>query len=401
MKKLVYVAALAMMATTGAFAQKANVKAAEKLTDASNFGEARRLAKETLTHEETKADVYAWYVAGLVEHEDFRKTLAASMLPQNKIDEAAMYTKLSASVPFFFKAYELDQMPNEKGKVKPKYTKKIAAHLKEDYQYLLNGGNVFMSKNNYPAAAKSFAQYLDIKSHPMFANDKEMTAMDTTAMQVAYFACLLSFESKQYDQALELARKYNDIVGDKEKDALYQVLCGSLLAKGDTVAAVNALVEGAKRFPATPYYISNAIAVKMTQGNEAEAAQLLEKAIENDPKNPLYLSMMGDMYGQKEQWDKSIEWYEKSLEVNPEGFATNYNLGLSYYNLANTILNAERVGKLEEDKANALFKKAVPRFEVAYKEKPEEVYYIFANVCKRLGLDSRYQELKKAHNIQD
>lgn len=401
MKKLVYVAAFAMMATTGAFAQKANVKAAEKLTDASNFGEARRLAKETLSHEETKADAHAWYVAGLVEHEDFRKNLVASALPQNKIDEVAMYTKLSASVPFFFKAYELDQVPNEKGKIKPKYTKKIAAHLKEDYQYLLNGGNVFMSNNKYAEAAKAFAQFLDIKAHPIFASDKEVNTIDSTTMQVAHFATVLSYESKQYEQAIELAKKYNSIVGDKEKDALHQVLCGSLLAKGDTVTAITALVEGAKMFPNTPYYISNAIGIKMAQGKEAEATELLETAIKNDPQNALYLSIRGDMYAQKEQWEKSIEWYEKSLAVNPDVFSTNYNLGLSYYNLANTILSAERVGKLEEQKANDLFRKSVPRFEAAYKKQPEDVYYIFANVCKRLGLDSRFQELKKAHNIPD
>lgn len=401
MKKLVYVAALAMMATTGALAQKANVKAAEKLTDAANFGEARRLAKETLAHEETKADPYAWYVAGLVEHEDFRKNLLASALPQNQVDEIAMYTKLSASVPFFFKAYELDQVPNEKGKIKPKYSKKIAAHLKEDYQYLLNGGNVFMSKGKYADAATAFAQFLNIKSHPMFAEDKAVNVIDSTAMQVAHFATVLSFEGKKYDQAIELSKKYSSIVGDKEKDALQQVLCGSLLAKGDTTAAITALVEGAKLFPNTPYYISNAIGIKMSQGKDAEAEALVAKAIENDPKNALYLSIQGDMFAQKEQWEKSIEWYEKALAVSPEGFATNYNLGLSYYNLANKVLGGDRVGKLEEQKANDLFKKAVPRFEAAYKEKPEEVYYIFANVCKRLGLDSRYQELKKAHNIQD
>lgn len=40
-----------------------------------------------------------------------------------------MYEALYGILPYFQKAYELDQLPNEKGKVKPKYTKDIKSIL--------------------------------------------------------------------------------------------------------------------------------------------------------------------------------------------------------------------------------------------------------------------------------
>lgn len=399
MKKLIYVVALALLTTTGSFAQKSNIKAAEKLTKAStpNFVEARRLAKEALAHEETKADAYAWYVAGLVEHEEFRKNLIASALPQNQVDEIAMFNLLLTEMPLFLQVYEIEKVPNEKGKVKLKYTKKVKDHVKEDYQYLLNAGNAYMGKQDYVSAAKAFGQFLKIKEHPLFAEDKEVSTPDSTTMQVAYFACLLNYESKRFDEAIEMSRKYRDFV--EKKDDVMQVLCGSLLAKADTTAAVETMMEGAKLFPQTPYYLSNAIAIKMSQGNNDEAVKLLQQAIDNDPNNALYLSMMGDMFTRDEQWEKAAEWYEKSIAIKPDGYPTTHNLGLSYYNMAVKVLSVDRPGKLEEDKAEALFKKALPHFEAAYKQKPDAVYYVLANICKRLGLDKRYQELKELHNL--
>ena len=59
MKKLLCAVALGLMATAGAFAQVANVKAAEKIAaagDKADFAEARRLIKEALSNDETKND---------------------------------------------------------------------------------------------------------------------------------------------------------------------------------------------------------------------------------------------------------------------------------------------------------------------------------------------------------
>ena len=46
---------------------------------------------------------------------------------------------------YFQKAYELDQLPNEKGKVKPKYTKDIKSILSANHVYLFNGCLLYTS----------------------------------------------------------------------------------------------------------------------------------------------------------------------------------------------------------------------------------------------------------------
>ena len=51
-----------------------------------------------------------------------------------------MYDALLQVYPYFMKAYELDQLPNEKGKVKPKHTKNIKSILATDHLSYFNGG---------------------------------------------------------------------------------------------------------------------------------------------------------------------------------------------------------------------------------------------------------------------
>lgn len=57
-----------------------------------------------------------------------------------------MYEALGAILPYFKKAYELDQLPNEKGKIKPKYSKDIKSILGADHVYFFNGGAYYFDQ---------------------------------------------------------------------------------------------------------------------------------------------------------------------------------------------------------------------------------------------------------------
>lgn len=392
MKKLVYVTALSLM-TSATFAQKTNVKAAEKLAD-SKAAEARALATEARQHEETKADPYAWYVSGLIEQKDFDQKLALLQLQQTEEGEA-IYAPLLAEVPFFLKAYELEKIPDAKGKVRTKYTKKVAEALKGHMGYLLNAGNYYLGAKEYEKCIQAFNSYLNIKSHELFANDKVVSEIDTLAKEVAFFTVLASYEGKLYDQAIAYANKYKD--QDYKKDEIYQVLTATQLAKMDTVAALRTLEEGVRLFPQQGYYLGNIVNIYAQQGKTDEAIVYLEKAIEQDPTNTNFLQFMGVLYERKENWEKASEYYQKILAIKADDFDGNHNLGRMYYNQAVTLLGAEKIDKLIEDKARGLFTKSVPYLEAAYKENPDQVYYVLANVHDRLGNKARYDEIMAAH----
>ena len=123
MKQVLLVMSLCLV-TTVAFAQKAAVSGAEKIAkdQRGNINEARNLIKGAMTNPETKDDPKTWFVAGQVEDAQFNRESTKQILGQ-KPNEAIMYEALSNALPFFLKAYELDQRPYEKGKIAPKYAK--------------------------------------------------------------------------------------------------------------------------------------------------------------------------------------------------------------------------------------------------------------------------------------
>ncbi|MDO4692457.1 MAG: hypothetical protein Q4A64_06265 [Porphyromonadaceae bacterium] len=392
MRKLIYVAALGLMAT-GAFAQKANVKAAEKVAD-SNVAEARNLAKAAREHEETKADPYAWYVSGLIEQKEFQMELTKAQLQQPH-NEALMYGALMNEVPYFLETYRLESIPNEKGKVKLKYAKKAKDMLKSDHPLLVNAGYFYIQNKEYAKSAEAFDNYIKVRKHPLFADDKAIATVDTAMLDASYLLVAACYEGKLYDKAVAYGQQFKD--QDYKGDDIHQLISASLLAKADTVAAMKMLEEGAAKFPKQPYYFGNIINIYAIQGNNDGAIDYLKKAINQDPTNTNYLIAMGGLYERKEDWNTAADWYKKALDIKGDDFDANHNLGRSYYNQAVTLLNAAELDKLTEDKAKALFEKAYPFLENAYKQKPDEVYYVLANVCDRLGKKQRYDEIMAAH----
>ncbi len=86
-----------------------------------------------------------------------------------------------------------------------------------------------------------------------------------------------------------------------------------------------------------------------------EDRKYLEKALELADRLPdkERYQIMGDYYGLREKtYDKSIEAYQKLLELYPDDTIANHNLGLKYYNLAQ-------------------WDKAIERYEVATKHNTE------------------------------
>ena len=158
MKKVLLSMALCA-AATAAFAQKSAVNQAQSIAKSQNadYAEARSLIKGALDNAETKNDAKTWYVAGFVEDQQFSNERTKQMLGQQP-DEAKMYEALGAILPYFKKAYELDQQPNEKGKVKPRFTKDIKGILGANHVYYINGGAYYFDQKDYQKASDFFEQ---------------------------------------------------------------------------------------------------------------------------------------------------------------------------------------------------------------------------------------------------
>lgn len=393
MKKLVCALAVGLMTSAGAFAQVANVKSAEKIanSDKPDFAEARRLITEALANDETKNDPYTWYVAGLIENKAYTEGFKKAAIDQNA-DRTEMYTALTASVPSWLKVYEIESQPNEKGKVNLKYTKKLREVLHNDYLQLFNGGAWFLQSNKYAEGVNALEKFLDVKKAPLFADDKDVAAIDSNAMNAAYYAIGAASSLKDYDRVISLFNRFGSFALNT-KD-VHQWAVSAYFAKKDSVGAIPVLVEAVKASPEEPYFLVNLVTTYQKAGKEAEANKLLDDRIAANPNDATALLVKGSVIEDK-NLKEALQWYYKAAKADAKNVNAFIYLGAGLYNAAAKIYENTNVTQAMAKTADDLLHASIPVLEIAYKTRPDNIkgmlgsiYYQLKMTDKRDALDA-------------
>ena len=380
MKRVLLTVALCV-AASASFAQKKVVNEAQSIAKGSNadFGEARTLIKGALENPETKDDAKTWYVAGFIEDQQFNAERAKQILGQQP-NEPVMYEALYGILPYFQKAYELDQLPNEKGKVKPKYTKDIKSILSANHVYLFNGGAYYFDKQEYKKAYDFFNQYVEISELPMFAGT-QTAEKDSTFMTVQFYAAAaasLAKDSRLAIAALERAKN----TPYRQYD-VYQYLCyeyGEARTAQDSVMLEKTFEEGMQVFPDSAFFLNNLINTYIYSNRNEKALDMLNVAIQKNPNDANLYNVMGRVYetGLKD-YANAEKNFQIALEKDPNLTDALSNIGRIYYNQGvNKLSEANMINdskKYQEElgMAKDLFKKALPYYKKAHEAEPEKM----------------------------
>ena len=380
MKRVLLTVALCV-AASASFAQKKVVSEAQSIAKGSNadFGEARTLIKGALENPETKDDAKTWYVAGFIEDQQFNAERAKQILGQQP-NEPVMYEALYGILPYFQKAYELDQLPNEKGKVKPKYTKDIKSILSANHVYLFNGGAYYFDKQEYKKAYDFFNQYVEISELPMFEGT-QTAEKDSTFMTVQFYAAAaasLAKDSRLAISALERAKN----TPYRQYD-VYQYLCyeyGEARTAQDSVMLEKTFEEGMQVFPDSAFFLNNLINTYIYSNRNEKALEMLNVAIQKNPNDANLYNVMGRVYetGLKD-YANAEKNFQIALEKDPNLTDALSNIGRIYYNQGvNKLSEANMINdskKYQEElgMAKDLFKKPLPYYKKAHEAEPEKM----------------------------
>lgn len=380
MKRVLLTVALCV-AASASFAQKKVVNEAQSIAKGSNadFGEARTLIKGALENPETKDDAKTWYVAGFIEDQQFNAERAKQILGQQP-NEPVMYEALYGILPYFQKAYELDQLPNEKGKVKPKYTKDIKSILSANHVYLFNGGAYYFDKQEYKKAYDFFNQYVEISELPMFAGT-QTAEKDSTFMTVQFYAAAAAFLAK--DSRLAIAALERAKNTPYRQYDVYQYLCyeyGEARTAQDSVMLEKTFEEGMQVFPDSAFFLNNLINTYIYSNRNEKALEMLNVAIQKNPNDANLYNVMGRVYetGLKD-YANAEKNFQIALEKDPNLTDALSNIGRIYYNQGvNKLSEANMINdskKYQEELSMAkdLFKKALPYYKKAHEAEPEKM----------------------------
>lgn len=377
MKKLVIIL-MAMMTTGFAFAQKSKVVSAYNYLRNQQIKEAHEAIEPTIEHHKTKDDAKTWFYRGNV--------YLAILMSDDPEVTALSDNPLKVAEDSYNKALELD----EKGRYKDMIMERIPFIAEQYY----NQGVQSYNGKNYEEAMKNFARAREIKA--------ELGTVDSLAL---FNAALCAELSENYDKAKTY---YRDLIemkyeGDPNAVPVYVSMSRIYKAEGDTAKAVEIIREGLLRYPGEFDLIIEETNIHLASGNIVAAQENLEKAIQMDSTNPTIFFAVGTTYDQMGDKEKAISAYKNAVELKPDYFDANYNLGALFVNEAAAII--EEANKLplgdpkydeEKAKADAMLLEALPYLENANKIDPTDLYTL--NTLKEIyARTNQLEKLKKVN----
>lgn len=333
MRKLTFIIAL-LLCVNVSFAQMGKVTSAVSFYTQGKLDKAKELIDEAIGHEKCVNNPKAHFVRGQIYQGIFESQ-----------DEN--YKKLSSDpLPIVWESYQKVIQLDDKKKFE-KDLKAQFANLVIDFTnqgiVCYNRGtaaeearNTEAAKADFQAALDNFKRTLDINASP-YGTQKVDTA-------VIYNAGVAAHKAGQVDEAMEFYKKSLEL--GYEANRIYAMLASIYLGRsrdakesGDTITAkaiqeeaVKYLQEGHKLFPDDEYMLIELINYYLQGDTPGKAEEFLDAAIRLEPNKPDYYRAKGSLYEKINQPEKAEEMYIKTLELAPNDFFAQYNLGNIHLN---------------------------------------------------------------------
>ncbi|HLF35699.1 MAG TPA: tetratricopeptide repeat protein [Cyclobacteriaceae bacterium] len=334
--------------TTAVHAQKQekpkapNIEKAKALLDKGDSKGAKDIIDYALIYEKTKDKVKTHYYAGLIYENIF---YAQDSLDNEDIDPMAF----DKCVEGYKKVKTLE---NEFGT----YYNFADIRLNNLYGFIFNKAAQEYQNEEYDQSIRNFDRATKIVEN------------DTIAITYAGYAAQQAGND-------DLAMKYFTYLADHkmaDPSVHRNIIYIYRSVKNDTTAALQAVEKARAQFPEDEELKQDEITMMILTGRIDNAKRQLEDAISKDPGNYLYYYELGFIHDEAGDYENSVKNYEKCLEINPDYFEANFNLGVQHYNVGAEKIKAanfmsvdefRKKGKAIEEEAHIYFNKSLPYFE--------------------------------------
>ena len=333
MKKIMMMAMMAAAATT-AFAQAEVVKNAKKLLDKGDVEQAIAAVQPALNAGTDADKASAWNLLSEAYYKTFSDIQAKKIEAQVKqqevqVDEKAMNTAILQAFDAALKCDEFDNMPNEKGKVKPRFRQASQQKFQSGRLQCINAGQYFYNEKDYANAFKAFAAYVDGANAPLFEG-LDLSKDNSYMGEVAYFASLAAYQDKDYANVVKYAQLAAKDA-EKAKDATEIMVFAkkeTMKTKQDTLEYIDMLKEANKQFPDDTRYSAWIGDYYLQSASTDELKKWAEEEIQKNPENKFAYTYKGEALRLTSKFDEAVECYKKAFEIDPTYVAAAYQAGV-------------------------------------------------------------------------
>lgn len=400
--KKIFTLALCGMAVMAVNAQKAAVEQAKKLAGKpEKIEEARALIQQAIQNPETANDALTFYTAGKVEWDAYDKSAAKQMVNPESVDPIEMGNELLNGYNYFVQVFPLDQVPNEKGEIKPKYTKELQKKIAEKYPHFFNAGGIFYNAQQYfPQAYNAFMIHGEMADNDLLGSHKPIEA--DTVRAISFFnAGISAWSANEVDAAATAFRRARENNYTQPEAYIYEIACWQNLEQNDSTREaeasrniLNAARAGYEKFGMDqPVFMNNMVNSMITNNRNDEAIALINQALGQYPDRASLYGLRAFVYDRMKNEDAAEADYRKAAEMPDVDYETMRNVVTKLLRLGQEKWNAIELGdpdsrnKKAEIRAN-YFEKAKAYAEKArtMTDDPGDMDYLMESIDYTLSL---------------
>lgn len=369
MKKMMMIAAMMLLSVSAALA--GNSDALKAILKAGSYSEAEKLVESSLSQladNSEKATAYNKIVDLALDQFNGETSKAQA---KKEYDEAGMYGALEAAFKAAKECEKYDELPNAKGKVKPKFGKINAIRLYQLRPYLINAGGFYQGKDN-KKAFELLQSYITINDDPMYADLKTDPAKDPNFMLAAYYAGYMAFLNQDYENAEKYAGMAvtDSVNGQNALQIQLNAMKNQLKTAEDTTKYLAKCEALYKQYPDNQNIFGAVIDALNGAGKTAEAEKLVDERLAQDPNNFIALWVKGQFEFQQSKYEPAIETFKKALAQvsdEPRQLLLNAYIGNCYFFHAQERLDKIKgvLSKAAKDQFVPVYNDAIKYYETA------------------------------------
>lgn len=388
MKRISFIICAALAASLSMSAQKSLVDEVKNEYKGNTGAAQNALSKiqPALTNPESAEQAYTWFTAGqvaLAAYDHLRAMEGLNPAGLNNEQKTTAGKDINMAYTYLVKALPLDQVPNEKGKVKPKYTKDIYKAFKDNYHEFQRAGIYLYEAGAYPDAVQAWETYITL---PTAYPEAKITAdPDSVVGQMMYYQGLAKAFDNNAEAGVESMRAA--MKSGFKSPELYQNALAVATQAQDSVA-MNEFAQAGFDLYGTQNiaFIGQLINDRLAKGQYDSCVDLVNQAIAAKPgaetEAQLY-DILGCIDADQDKLDSALEYFNKAVALNPNFAKGYFDQGRMVYNKAIKLWDdaSEEVRqtslKPEILKAANLFEKAYELDEVNMSQVPGTLYRIY------------------------
>ena len=401
---------MAMMLVASATAFAGDSDALNAILKAKTYAEAESLLNSSLSqlaNDAEKAKAYNKLVDlayDVYKKQDDIKTTNTVMQKNDPVDMQALIEGGKQALTAAMECDKYDILPNEKGKVAPKFRQKNQDRTRAIRLSLLQAAIDLANDKKDKEAFENFDLYINTAQSALFEGVDGVAKNDPNLGVAAFYGGRSAYQIENFARAKELFKIGVADTAKQIHDLSFEFLLYAMRTSQKTAAdSAQYIVEMSdlyKQYPESEQIYSSLADAYMQKGDNAKVIELADERAAKFPESSLPHVYKAFLLMQDKKYDEAIAEFDKVKEDKSPVFLNSvFNRAVCKYNKAadwnetKSDLRTGRMSAADEKVFKDLLNSAMVDFEKAQELDPDQMTvkwaYLLKNVYTQLGMKEK------------